>query len=60
MSLIWYLSVVGGDGRLAPARQFPTKREMFAAIAALGELSSITRAIVPGGRSYVVSPKKKS
>jgi len=60
VSLIWYLSVVGGDGRIAPARTFATKRELFKAVGALGELSSITRSVVPGGRSYVVSPKKKS
>ena len=57
--MTWYVSVAGGDGRLAPARPHSTKREALTFIASLGELSSIFRAVVPGGRSYVVSPKKK-
>ena len=54
----WYVSIVT-DGRVAPAERFPTKRTALRRIAALGELSSITRSVVPGGRSYVVAPKKK-
>jgi hypothetical protein len=57
--LTWYVSVVGSDGRLAPARPHSTKRAALAFITSLGELSGITRSVVPGGRSYVVSPKKK-
>lgn len=56
--MIWFVSIIR-DGRMAVAEQFPTKRAALARIRALGELSSITRSVVPGGRSYVVSPKKK-
>lgn len=59
MSLTWYVTVVQ-NGRAAPAERFATKRAALARIAALGELSSITRSVVPGGRSYVVAPKSKS
>ena len=58
--MIWYVSVLGSDGRVAPAKPHSTKREALTFIASLGELSNISRSVVVGGRSYVVSPKKKS
>ena len=56
--MTWYVSILAERG-VQPPERFPTKRAALARITALGELSSITKSVVPGGRSYVVAVKKK-
>lgn len=58
MAVIWYVTVVR-EGRAAPAREFSTKRRAQEFIRSLGSLSGISRTVCPGGRSYVVTPKRK-
>ena len=56
--MTWFVTQTSERG-LGKAESFPTKRAALKFITSLGELSSISRSVVPGGRSYVVSVKKK-
>jgi hypothetical protein len=56
--LTWYVTVVDARGS-HPAKPFDTKREALKFIAGLGDISRISRTVVPGGRNYTVTPKAK-